>query len=120
MPRHPRPERIAFLDDVKDNPDDPTPWLVLADWLEENGDEPDRARAEHVRLCHEFLGKKVYASDYQKGERRRELFRTWRAAWLGPLLSERFQLRRGLLFVATSAAALLGMAEDGRLDAETG
>jgi uncharacterized protein (TIGR02996 family) len=31
-------------------PTDPTPRLVLADWLDEHGDEADRARAELLRL----------------------------------------------------------------------
>jgi uncharacterized protein (TIGR02996 family) len=40
------PDR-AFLDAVLANPDDDTPRLVYADWLEENGDGP---RAEFIRL----------------------------------------------------------------------
>jgi uncharacterized protein (TIGR02996 family) len=38
----PRPEVLAFLEDIKEHPDDDTPRLVLADWLEDHGD-PDRA-----------------------------------------------------------------------------
>jgi uncharacterized protein (TIGR02996 family) len=44
-----RPQVIALLEAVKDAPDDPTPRLVLADWLEENGDDADRARARLLR-----------------------------------------------------------------------
>src|SRR5437762_10130896 len=36
----------ALLQAIRDDPGDDTPWLVLADWLEEHGD----ARAELVRL----------------------------------------------------------------------
>jgi uncharacterized protein (TIGR02996 family) len=36
----------AFLDDVVAHPLDPSPWLALADWLDEQGD----ARGELVRL----------------------------------------------------------------------
>ncbi len=42
----PRPQVLAFLKDIKENPDDDTPRLVLADWLEEQGDP----RGEFVRL----------------------------------------------------------------------
>ena len=34
----PGPEVLAFLADCKENPMDDTPRLVLADWLEEQGD----------------------------------------------------------------------------------
>jgi uncharacterized protein (TIGR02996 family) len=44
-----RPQVIALLEAVKDAPDDPTPRLVLADWLEEHGDDADRARARLLR-----------------------------------------------------------------------
>lgn len=40
-------EREAFLRAICTNPDDDTPRLVFADWLQENGDE---ARAEFIRV----------------------------------------------------------------------
>ncbi|MBY0460810.1 MAG: TIGR02996 domain-containing protein [Gemmataceae bacterium] len=42
-------EREALLRAVCENPDDDTPRLVFADWLQENGDEHDQARAEFIR-----------------------------------------------------------------------
>jgi uncharacterized protein (TIGR02996 family) len=45
-----RPEVLAFLCDIKENPEDETPRLILADWLEEYGDEHDAARAELIRV----------------------------------------------------------------------
>ena len=36
----------ALLGDIKDNPDDDTPRLVYADWLEERGDTDGARRAE--------------------------------------------------------------------------
>jgi uncharacterized protein (TIGR02996 family) len=45
----PRPELLALLEAVKDDPDDDTPRLVLADWLEENGDRFDAERARFIR-----------------------------------------------------------------------
>jgi uncharacterized protein (TIGR02996 family) len=113
-----RPELLALLSDVKDNPDDLTPWLVLTDWLEEHGDEADAARAEYCRLCHDKLGKKVYASDWEKGERRRELFRRYKRAWFGPLVDlpgpgqASLEVRRGLLHVWTGLSALLPVVDE--------
>lgn len=40
-------ERAALLKAICENPDDDTPRLVFADWLQENGEE---ARAEFIRL----------------------------------------------------------------------
>ena len=41
----------AVLQAIHDNPSDETSWLVLADWLEENGTtEVDAARAELIRV----------------------------------------------------------------------
>src|SRR5436305_425359 len=42
--------RDALLLAVCDAPDDDAPRLVFADWLEENGDEAERAWGEYVRL----------------------------------------------------------------------
>lgn len=105
-----RPEMLALLADVKENPDDLTPWLVLSDWLEEHGDEAERARAEYCRLCFDKFGTKTDARNWDAGERRRDLFRQYKSAWLGPLAawpSKRdwlansqpamLQIRRGLL-----------------------
>ena len=39
----PRPEVLAFLADAKQHPNDDAPLLVLADWLEEHGDEREAA-----------------------------------------------------------------------------
>src|SRR4051794_5039051 len=40
----------ALLQAILDSPDDDLPRLAYADWLEENGDELDRARGELIRL----------------------------------------------------------------------
>jgi uncharacterized protein (TIGR02996 family) len=111
MHRRPRPELLALLADVKDHPDDRTPWLVLTDWLEEHGDEADRARAEYCRLCLPKMGLlKVTAAHYDLGERRRELFRQWGAAWLGPLAGCSPNQENGLFHVTVRQR--LQIAED--------
>src|SRR5262249_19299503 len=46
--------RAALFAAVKEAPED-VPRLVLADWLEEHGDETDRAHAELIRLQCEAL-----------------------------------------------------------------
>ncbi len=48
--RPPRPELIALLDAIKDHPDDDTPRLVLADWLDEQDDPLDAERAAYIRM----------------------------------------------------------------------
>jgi uncharacterized protein (TIGR02996 family) len=40
----------GLLANVLEHPDDQAPWLVLADWLEEQGDPASLARAELLRL----------------------------------------------------------------------
>jgi uncharacterized protein (TIGR02996 family) len=46
----PRRELAALLAGAKEQPDDETPLLVLADWLEEQSAEEDRAHGELVRI----------------------------------------------------------------------
>jgi uncharacterized protein (TIGR02996 family) len=50
IPTQPRPEVLALLRACKDSPEDDAPRLVLADWLEEHGDESDCARGQYLRL----------------------------------------------------------------------
>jgi uncharacterized protein (TIGR02996 family) len=97
MSRPPRLEVVAFLNDVKDNPDDPAPRLILADWLAENGDEADQGMAEYIRVQWAARGRKMYASDWEEGERRRSLFRRYKDEWFGPLLQTAFEMKCGLL-----------------------
>lgn len=40
----------AFLADIIANPEDDTPRLIYADWLEEHGGQPERERAEFIRV----------------------------------------------------------------------
>lgn len=43
-------EREALLKAVCDSPDDDTPRLVFADWLQESGEECDQTRAAFIRV----------------------------------------------------------------------
>ena len=42
-----RPEVLSFLDAIKDDPEDDTLRLILADWLADQGDEDRRDGADH-------------------------------------------------------------------------
>jgi uncharacterized protein (TIGR02996 family) len=46
----PRPVLAGLLADARDHPDDDGPRLVLADWLQDQPSEVDRARGEFVRI----------------------------------------------------------------------
>src|SRR6516165_8198243 len=45
-----RPEIRVFLEDIKSHPEDDTPRLILADWLQENGTPDEAARGELLRI----------------------------------------------------------------------
>jgi uncharacterized protein (TIGR02996 family) len=67
------------------NPDEDTPRLALADWLQEHGDKHDQARAEFIRL-------QIRAAALTDAKARRaveasanNLERKHRTAWLKPL-----------------------------------
>jgi uncharacterized protein (TIGR02996 family) len=100
------PQVLAFLRDGKQHPDDDTPRLVLADWLEEHGDP----RGEFVRL--QVQRAALAADDLRQVELRRreaQLYRQYASRWLGPLdgLAERPRFRRGFLWIEMSAGRLL-------------
>jgi uncharacterized protein (TIGR02996 family) len=78
MPNADHPEYAALLRAICADPDDDTPRLVAADWLEEHGDA-DRAafiriQVELARLEVAGLGKSLEAYEWRKKER----------AYLGP------------------------------------
>ena len=58
----PRPEVRAFLDEVREHPDDDAPRLIYADWLLDQGDDAGRARAELIRVFAEEVVKQSAAS----------------------------------------------------------
>ncbi len=62
----PRPEVLAFLQAIKETPDDDTPRLVLADWLEER-DDP---RGRFLRLQTQLA--RLDEEDRKYGAMRRE------------------------------------------------
>jgi uncharacterized protein (TIGR02996 family) len=79
------PQVVAFLQDARDRPEDDTPRLVLADYLEENGDHD---RAEFVRLqCRLAAGKDSLEETRreQMEDRCERLLAQRGGGWLGSL-----------------------------------
>jgi uncharacterized protein (TIGR02996 family) len=111
----PRPQVLAFLEAIKESPDDDTPRLILADWLRENGDE---ARGEFIALQCDLAGKEENhpkRADLQ--ERTDELLRRYWTDWVGPLgpLLNEGQFRRGLFTAEINDWALLRVAKEAPL-----
>jgi uncharacterized protein (TIGR02996 family) len=79
----PRPELLALLDAVKDHPDDDTPRLVLADWLDEQDDPLDAERAAFIRehIAAARTGPPVFVLSDDERTARDERARRW----LGPV-----------------------------------
>jgi uncharacterized protein (TIGR02996 family) len=93
-----RPEVLAFLEDARENPDDDTPRLVLADWLMDHDEE---ARGEFVRLQVESARQGPGDLPGALGKRRAEqLLRQHQTDWLGPIRlgwGGSVEFQRGLL-----------------------
>src|SRR5215207_1617840 len=80
------PQYMAFEADLTAHPDDDTPRLVLADWLEEHGDRHTAARAEFIRVQIELA--RLPDEDPRREaltRRQDELLKEHEQAWLGPL-----------------------------------
>ena len=75
-------ERDAFLRAICETPDDDTPRLVFADWLQENGDEP---RAEFIRLQIELERMPDGKKKLKKQGREKEVLDAHRDKWAKPL-----------------------------------
>jgi uncharacterized protein (TIGR02996 family) len=102
----------AFLADIIEHPDDDTPRLVYADWLEEHG-QPDRA--EFIRVACRLA--KLEEDDPQRqelGARHRDFVEKYVREWAGPLanLAQRWWFDRGFVKgMEIHAATLLRQAE---------
>jgi uncharacterized protein (TIGR02996 family) len=60
----------AFLEDIREHPDDDAPRLIFADWLEDNG-ESDRAEFIRARILRRGLA----GSDSQQADQAEEAYR---------------------------------------------
>ena len=96
----PRPELLGLLDDIRQQPDDPSLRLILADWLEDHAQHPaDRARAEILR----------YQARGGAEPEVRRLQAMHGRAWLGPLevFCQLVSCRGGLLSVRVAGPSLV-------------
>lgn len=96
----------GFLHAIREVPDDDTPRLVYADWLDENG---DHARAEFIRIQIELASSDLDV-DRALTLRRREksLRETHGAAWQQPFRAEhKPHFTRGFVSALTLSAAEL-------------
>jgi uncharacterized protein (TIGR02996 family) len=107
----------AFLRAILESPEDDTPRLVYADWLEEQGDP----RGEFIRV--QCLLARIREGDPQRRSlqrRERELLGEHGPKWQGPLrhLAGPLQFRRGFLLDShwrEGASRLAGTREAGEL-----
>jgi uncharacterized protein (TIGR02996 family) len=86
----------AFLRDIREHPQDDTPRLIYADWLEDHGQSE---RAEFIRIeCTVASGSAVGARRSALQRRANALEMKHRKAWLAPLraFSNRIDFFRGL------------------------
>jgi uncharacterized protein (TIGR02996 family) len=102
-----RPEVIAFLQAIKEQPDDDTPRLILADWLEERGDPRGEVLRLQVTLARLIPGTKAW---WDRHEREQALRKLHEKDWLGPLarLTDSYTLYRGLVQLTMEMEHFLG------------
>ena len=105
----PDPELAVLLEAVRKS-DEGQIGLVLADWLEEFGDDAERARAEYIRLDYRARHDAGLSGQIWVEQRLAELRGAHGAAWMGPLATLRgvphWTLNRGLLWVWVRPAIL--------------
>jgi len=78
-------DRQALMAAIIANPDEDTPRLVFADWLQEHGDKHDQARAEFIRLQCELAQLPEDGPQTAKHKQAKALHKKHHKAWLGPL-----------------------------------
>jgi uncharacterized protein (TIGR02996 family) len=101
----------AFLQAVCDNPDDDTPRLVYADWLEEQGQAD---RAEFIRIQCALAAARVDTNRPALEAREQELLKRYEEEWAGPLVErvQEWRFHRGFIDeVRVEARAFLAGAD---------
>jgi uncharacterized protein (TIGR02996 family) len=90
----------AFLQDILAHPDDDTPRLIFADWLEEQGDANSVARAEFIRVQCSLANDRLPAGRRANLERRAWTFlMQYGGEWARPVrrLVETWEFHRGFI-----------------------
>ena len=103
-----RPEVLAFLQQVREDPADDSPRLVLADWLQDRGDP--RGEFVHLRV----VGARLAEDDPQRdwlARRERQLLGRHLFDWLGPFIDHvkggGWEFARGLVQLEARAEKFL-------------
>src|SRR4051794_1631892 len=104
----------AFLDDIIEHPDDDTPRLIYADWLDDQGDPASAARAEFIRVQCRLSANQGMQGTRALFQRQRDILAEYEQQWASdfgvPLEEWRFE--RGFLSaVRIEVAVLLTHAE---------
>ena len=111
-------EREAFLAAIAAAPDEDTPRLVYADWLDENGTEDDRARAALIRAQCRMEVLPVESKERKKLVREVRVilnkhYTTWTAGLRDAHLGKDWTFRRGFIDGLTiSPTAYIQRGED--------
>ena len=107
-------EEDAFLRMIRSEPDDDTPRLVFADWLEEHGQSD---RAEFIRLQCEAERLRASGAGWEQaripGARAQKLLARHSPQWLGRFQGCRRAFKRGFLDqICITAKSLVAHAEE--------
>jgi uncharacterized protein (TIGR02996 family) len=108
VPTAPSVEEQTFLDLILAVPDDDTPRLVFADWLDERGTNDDKARAALIRAqCRAELLPNS-AERRRLNREAKAILKANQVRWTRPLMEagivDAFEFRRGFLDAVTVSA----------------
>jgi uncharacterized protein (TIGR02996 family) len=96
-------DEAALLAAIRAHPDEDTPRLVYADWLDEQGGESNRERAEYIRLEIEFaraFPERRWSKAKDEARRRaRQLFAKHYRDWFPELYGKKNILRGGRAYL---------------------
>jgi uncharacterized protein (TIGR02996 family) len=95
-----RSQADVFLEAILENPDDDTPRLIFADWLEERGDPASSARAEFIRVQCALAKERRTARGREALEtREQQLLEEYGAEWVRPIfrLLRSWDFHRGFI-----------------------
>ncbi len=92
-------DEAALLAAIRANPDEDTPRLVYADWLDEQDGQSNTARAEYIRLeiqfARDFPERRWSKAKDEARKRARQLFAKHRNEWFPELYGRKNILRGG-------------------------
>lgn len=106
MPTDPRDQLAVFLGDIKDNPADDTPRLILADWLQDQGDPRGELLALELQRLRLGDGHPKAEELYR---RERQILNRHVYAWLGDFLdvASDWEFHRGFIHLSVRAERFL-------------